>query len=182
MVDLCSEAATNVPGLRALQPGDMKLMHTWLNEPHLRPFYRQGPDPLESVEAKYLPRLDVASRTACVVASIEDQPFGYMQWYLNRSYPEYGIELLEREFGVSIDYFIGDPRYLNRGLGSMMLVALVNEIEPGLAPEDRVFCIAHADENVRAIRCTTRAGFVRASSLIENGAPITLFVRDATAT
>ena len=68
-----------------------------------------------------------------------------MQWYLNRSYPEYGIELLHREFEVSIDYFIGNPRFLGRGLGSMMLVALLNEIEPNLAPEDRVFCIAHVD-------------------------------------
>ena len=170
------------PSLRALQPGDMKVMHAWLNEPHLRPFYRQGPDPLESVKKKYLPRLDAASRTACVVASIGDQPFGYMQWYMNRSYPEYGIELLHREFGVSIDYFIGNPRFLGRGLGSMMLVALLNEIEPNLAPEDRVFCIAHVDANVRAIRCTTRAGFVLDSTFIEDGKPITLFVRDNTAT
>ena len=91
-----------------------------------------------------MPRLDAASRTACVLASIGDQPFGYMQWYLNRSYPEYGIELLHREFGVSIDYFIGDPSFLGRGLGSVMLVALLSEIEPNLAPEDRVFRIAHA--------------------------------------
>ncbi len=105
-----------------------------------------------------------------------------MQWYLNRSFPDYGAATIDVGQGVSIDYYIGEPAYLGRGLGSKMLSVLVEQAKPVLDQPDRLFCIGHANENLRTIRCSKRAGFVELKSFEEKGIASTLFTRDERAT
>ena len=109
--------------LRPLEETDFALLHDLLNEPHLRPFYMREVVSLEYVSQKYRPRVGKDHNTKCVIATQNDQPFGYMQWYVNRSYPKYGAAIIGRTDGVSIDYFIGDKFFLGRRLGSEMLRA-----------------------------------------------------------
>ena len=112
---------------------------------------------LDYVSKKFAPRLDDDHATKCVIATENEHPFGYLQWYLNRSFPDYGAAVIGRMKGVSIDYFIGDDRFIGRRLGAKMLSALVTQTLPKLEPQDRVFHIAHDNENLRAIRCTKSA-------------------------
>ncbi len=88
--------------LRPLEQTDFVLLHNWLNEPHLRPFYMREAVSLEYVSKKYTPRIGNGHATKCVIAVENEQPFGYMQWYLNSSYPEYGAAIIGRTKGVSI--------------------------------------------------------------------------------
>ena len=164
--------------LRPLEPADFELLHRWLNELHLRPFYIAEAISFEDVASKYASRVGDQHAAKGVIAAEDDQPFGYMQWYLNRSYPEYGAAIIGRTAGVTIDYLIGERRFLGRSLGSKMLKALVQLILPELDDADRVFHIGHDNENLRAIRCTQRAGFVADGEFVENGRPSTLFVRN----
>lgn len=164
--------------LRPLEQTDLARLHDWLNKPHLRPFYMREAISLEDVCEKYTPRIGDQHATKSVIASDCDHPFGYMQWYLNHSYPEYGAAVSRRLAGVSIDYFIGDERYLRRGLGSEMLNGLVRQTFPRLAPQDRIFHIGHDNRNLRAIRCTKRAGFAAVGEFVEDETHSTLFVLD----
>ena len=108
-----------------------------MNEPHLRPFYMHREISLDEVAAKFNPRLSPDHPTNCVIASDSGRAFGYMQWYLIRSFPEWA-ELIDRGAGVSIDYYIRDPDFLGRGLGSRMLMALVHHTTDLLGAGDRI--------------------------------------------
>lgn len=166
--------------LRPLEQADFVLLHNWLNRPHLRPFYMQRAVSMDYVSKKFAPRLDGDHATKCVIAAENEQPFGYMQWYLNRSFPEYGAAVIGRMDGVSIDYFIGDEGFIGRRLGASMLSALVMQTRSNLEAKDRIFHIAHGNENLRAIACTKRAGFVADREFVENETRSTLFVRNET--
>ncbi|MEM7239079.1 MAG: GNAT family N-acetyltransferase, partial [Pseudomonadota bacterium] len=157
--------------LRDLAAGDLALLTRWMQARHLRPFYVR-PDEVVSerrVTAKYTPRLGGSSTVSGMIASHGGHPFGYLQWYLNRDVAEYGRDVIGQSRGVSIDYFIGDPAMLGRGLGAAMLDALVLDLAPRLAPADRVFHLGHDVENGRAIACSGRAGFRHAAQFVEDG-------------
>jgi len=163
--------------LRPLEKSDFVTLHRWLNNPHLKPFYIQDSISFAAVMNKFSPRVGRDDKVKCVIAMEDNRRFGYMQWYLNRSFADYGAATIGRMAGVSIDYFIGDTAYLGRKLGSEMLNALVVQICPVLGAEDRIFHIAHDDENLSAIRCSTRAGFAAEEVYVENKRPSTLYVR-----
>jgi len=97
--------------------------------------------------------------THCLIAETKGGPFGYLQWYLNRSYPSHGVDLIAEPKGVSLDYFIGDPACLGRQLGSAMLSAALGPVAGTLAPDDRLFFVLHHAQNHSAIRCSELAGF-----------------------
>ena len=166
--------------LRALVEADFKLLHRWLDAPHLRPFYMRDRLSLDDVIRKFSPRIGGSHPVHCVIAEEAGAPFGYAQWYLNRDFPDYGAAVIGKDFGVSIDYFIGDAAHLGRRLGSRMLRTLVSEVTPVLSIDDQVFYIGHDDRNVRAIRCTTRAGFIACQPFVERSTQCTLYVRDET--
>ncbi len=163
--------------LRPLQKSDFATLYHWLNAPHLKPFYMCDGISLETVLKKFSPRVGGTNDVNCVIATEDGQPFGYMQWYFNRTFPDYGAATIGRMAGVSIDYFIGDARFLGRQLGTKMLNALVVQICPDLGVQDRIFHIAHDDENSAAIRCSTRAGFVADEAYVEKAKQSTLYVR-----
>ncbi len=164
--------------LRPLRQTDIALLFGWLNKPHLRPFYMRDAISREEVRKKFTPRTNDNSLVKCVIALEDDQPFGYMQWYQNRSFPDCGAAVIGRTMGVSIDYFIGDNRLLGRGLGSRMLKALTTQTATQLPSQDRSFHIGHDNRNLTAIRCTTGAGFLASGEFLEKEKPHTLYVLD----
>ena len=163
--------------LRPLQESDFVTLYHWLNAPHLKPFYMRDGISLETVLKKFSPRLGGDDEVNCVIATGNDQPFGYMQWYFNRTFPDYGAATIGRMAGISIDYFIGDVKFLGRQLGTKMLDMLVLQICPDIDAQDRIFHIAHDDDNLAAIRCSTRAGFVADEAYVEKGRQSMLYVR-----
>ncbi len=164
--------------MRPLSIHDMPLLHEWLNQPHLRPFYEREPSTLEQVVKRYACRVEDDHRTNCLIAELNGAPFGYLQWYLNRSFPEYGIDIIGMSDGISFDYYIGDPAVLGQNLGTTMLSAAVEHVKPLARSEDHLFCVGHRPENTTAIRCSQRAGFTYRKDFTEDGLPHALYVRD----
>lgn len=166
--------------LRDLVSDDLPMLTRWRNAPHLRPFYVKPGERIseQGVRAKYAPRLAGASVVRSMIACRDDRPFGHLQWYLNRDLPAYGAAVIAREHGVSIDYFIGEPSMLGRGLGAAMLGALVVRTAPLVEAEDRVFYVGHDVENSRAIACSRRAGFREDGRYVEDARDCLLFVRE----
>lgn len=155
--------------------GDLETLHHWLNLSHLKPFYTQEPVSTEEVRSKYRPRVESGHPTRCKIVCAGAVPFGYCQWYLNQDYPDYGASVIGKSFGFSVDYFIGEPNYLGKGLGSAMLKLLIDQIFPLLSDKDQLACIGHDDRNRLAIRCTMRAGFKKDRHFVEDGVPSTLY-------
>ncbi len=162
--------------LRPLNQSDLKLLHKWLNEPHMFPFFTSIPLSQDQIKKKYGPRLLKNHEVNCLIAIKDGHPFGYGQWYFNQDFPEYSA-IIKFETGISIDYFIGEPRFLGLNLGSQLLKTLVQQSARELEPEDHIFCIGHDDRNSTAIRCTKRAGFTAEKAFVEDGNPSTLFVK-----
>jgi len=163
--------------LRPLQNSDFVTLFHWLNAPHLKPFYMRDGISLETVLKKFSPRVGLPHDVKCVIATENGQPFGYMQWYFNRTFPDYGAATIGRMAGVSIDYFIGDATFLGRQLGSKMLDALVVQTCSEISVPDRIFHIAHDDDNLAAIRCSMGAGFSAVEAYVEKGKQSMLYVR-----
>ncbi|MBX3578901.1 MAG: GNAT family N-acetyltransferase [Rhizobiaceae bacterium] len=168
----------NQVGLRRLRRSDITLLSAWLNAPHLRPFYMQEPIAPDEVVAKFLPRIGGRHRVRCIVAECGGRPFGYLQWYYNRSYPADSAAAAGEPDGVSIDYYIGDPGFLGQGLGSEMLLACRSDLDTRLAGRHRLIFIQHDDRNEAARRCTESAGFQQVRGFRSGARDCTLYRAD----
>ena len=170
--------STPVVQLIPLSISDLNLLHTWLNRAHLRPYYMQRAISASEVRRKFTPRLSGTDPCRSLIAKISDVPFGYIQWYLNASFPDYGTATIGETDGVSFDYFIGEAAYLSKGLGPAMLNAAVRLVSTEVDDKDRIFFVGHQKENMKAISCSQRAGFVYWKAFLENGVPSALYRRD----
>lgn len=171
---------TDTLTIRPLAEADLPLLFSWLNEGHLRPYYQRKPISIRDVEEKYLPRLSPDHPTHCLIAEANACPFGYLQWYFNRDFPEYGIDILAEPNGVSLDYFIGDPDYLGRRLGDRMLRAAIASFGQNIAAEDALCFVGHHRNNRSAISCSKRAGFTFRKHFIEEDEEHVLLTRGMT--
>lgn len=157
----------------------LPLLHKWLNEPHLKPFYMQEDMTADEVSTKFKPRLSGDHPCRSLIFNYQGEPFGYLQWYLNRSFPEYGVALLDEPDGVSFDYFIGNTKYLGQGLGPIMLRKAIMTVSPQIALRDQTFFVLHQIENHKAVNCSERAGFSLQRSVEDDGKASALYSRKA---
>ncbi len=153
------------------------MLHVWMNAEHLKPFYMQEPISMEEIKTKFTPRVDGADSVSCLIVSHEDSAFGYVQWYLNEAFPDYGVASLGINSGISFDYFIGSTEHLGVGLGSKMLNCAAGSVLPLLDLEDQKIYVIHSNQNKVAIHCSKQAGFIEFSKMIYNDEPSTVFVR-----
>jgi hypothetical protein len=58
-----------------------------------------------------------------------------------------------------MDLFIGEPDYVGKGWGRLIIVRFLNEIAFPMFPEEEVCWILHDKMNKRAIRASRAAGF-----------------------
>jgi aminoglycoside 6'-N-acetyltransferase len=160
---------------RALQEEDLSLLHGWLNQEHLRPFYQRTKVDLDSVVARYRPRLAPSSPTHCHLALLDGHPVGNLQCYRNADHSEYAAVIGTTD-GVSVDFFLGQTDLVGRGLGRKMLAAYLNQIVAVLYPDQARVYVCHTMANVRAIRCSHAVGFRHLRDVVEDGAPSVLMV------
>ncbi|ARO24132.1 GNAT family N-acetyltransferase [Rhizobium sp. S9] len=153
---------------RSLTEADFPMLCEWLNSPHMRAHYQKTPITIEEVQRKYSERLSPSHPTHCHIACYNGEPFGKLQCYLLRDYPEFASEMGEHD-GVAVDLFIGDVQFIGRGLGKAMLRSYVLNVVPSLFPQDCKCFICHAKENKIAIRGSLSAGFLPYRDVIEGG-------------
>ncbi len=150
-----------LPTLRQLARGDLPLLAAWLRQAHVARWWDHATTP-EAVEADFGPGIDGTEPVEQLVACLPGRPFGFVQRYGLGAYPEYRAELAQwiavPADAFAIDYFVGEPGLLRRGLGTAMVRAAVAALWQE-APRASSVVVAVNAANLASWRTLERAGF-----------------------
>jgi len=160
--------------LRPMTADDLPLLHAWLAREHVRAWWGdERLDTLDSVAAKYLPRILAEDHVTPWIAMLGARPIGYCQSYVvagDDFWPD------ETDPGArGCDQFIGEGELLGRGLGTELVCRLVDTIL-----RDPSVTTIQADPspgNARAIRCYEKAGFRPLRRVTTPDGPALLMIR-----
>lgn len=147
--------------LRLMTELDLSMLHDWLNRPHIVEWWggEEARPTLNEVLEHYLPRVMAQESVTPYIAMLGQEPIGYAQSYVALGSGD-GWWEDETDPGVrGIDLFLANPRQLNKGLGTMLVRALVEHLFAD--PAVTKIQTDPAPNNHRAIRCYEKAGFVR---------------------
>ena len=144
---------------RKLTLQDLPLLQQWLNQPYVHEWYdKDKQNTLEEVTKRYAPKIKGEKPTDCYFVLYEDKPVAYIHTYKVNDWPELGNYVDCDDYTASVDLFIGDPSFMGKGFGSIMLKKFVREIV-FLNDEINTCMIGPEPNNKRAIRAYEKAGF-----------------------
>ncbi len=146
----------------ALQAADLSMLGDWLSRPHVERWWREPSDPA-SVEQNYRPMLDGSDRTQGFVVRFRGRPIGFVQRYLIDDDPHWReavTSAIGEEGGIGIDYLIGEPNLVGKGLGRQMISEFVLDSWRNYPSEDRVV-VALQQENIASWKALEASGFQR---------------------
>jgi aminoglycoside 6'-N-acetyltransferase Ib len=160
---------------KRMAESELALLTEWLNRPHVAKWWGAGAT-LESVRAKYLPRLAEVSTVDPYFAYLGNEPIGYIQSYVAVETSD-GWWAGQHDPSVrGIDQFLADAERLGQGLGTRM----VREFAELLFRDPAVSKIQvdPAPTNARAIRCYEKAGFRNAGTITTPDGAAILMILD----
>jgi aminoglycoside 6'-N-acetyltransferase len=141
---------------------DLPLLLQWLGEPHVREWWRDEPSDLAGVEAKYGAGIDGEDPTELFVIAELGRPIGMIQRYLMADEPEWSHAfegIVDVTDAAGIDYLIGVPDAVGRGLGTAAIAAFVPLVFQWRPVQSIVVSVQQA--NPASWRCLERVGFAR---------------------
>ncbi|MEU6762664.1 GNAT family N-acetyltransferase [Streptomyces sp. NPDC046853] len=113
---------------RRLTEADFPLLRRWLEQPHVARWWNHETSP-EAVARDFGRAARGEEPSEDLLVLLDGEPFGLVQRSRFADYPEYGDELADQaeipRGAVTIDYLIGDPLRVGRGLGTRMIRAIV---------------------------------------------------------
>jgi len=155
-------SASEIPvTLRLMTEDDLPMLHEWLNRPHIVEWWggEEERPTLDEVRQHYLPRVMAEESVTPYIAMLGEEPIGYAQSYVALGSGG-GWWESETDPGVrGIDQSLADPTQLNKGLGTKLVRALVEQLFAD--PAVTAIQTDPAPSNHRAIRCYEKAGFVQ---------------------
>jgi aminoglycoside 6'-N-acetyltransferase len=147
---------------RELQRDDLPLLFGWLREPHVAEWWRDVPADLDAVEAEYGPCIDGDDPTELHVVEVDGWSVGMIQRYLITDEPDWRPAfdgICDVTNAAGIDYLIGDPRQIGKGIGTAAVAAYVSRVF-GWRPVDSI--VVTVDQaNVGSWRILEKSGFAR---------------------
>lgn len=145
--------------LRPMTAQDLPLLHDWLHRPHIVRWWGGVRPSWAEVQAQYHPQALAAERVTPWIGLLDGVPFAYAQSYVAMGAGD-GWWAHETDPGVrGIDQSIADAALLGRGLGTLLVRALVAQLFGD--PQVSAVQTDPAPDNARAIRCYEKAGFER---------------------
>lgn len=110
--------------LRPFYDNDIALFGQWLEASHVKPWYEHPEHWLHELNN----RQGEFSFITHLIAEVEGNPIGFCQYYDMFHGQEHEDWLKVDEPGVmySIDYLIGEPEYLHKGLGQKMISKMLD--------------------------------------------------------
>lgn len=148
------------PALIAFQPlreQDIPLVYRWRCLPHVRRWWRD--EPYDAIAVKLTRRARGAESVACFLMLYGAAPIGYIHTYRVSDFPDDAARVGPvGENAAGVDLFIGDVRYLHRGLGAPIIRAFLRAVVFADPTVDS--CLIGPDPaNTVAIRAYAKAGF-----------------------
>jgi aminoglycoside 6'-N-acetyltransferase len=121
--------------LRPMQADDLVDLERWLGEPHVARWWRHTTpaEEFQKLSARVAGTRDPAIRMLTILergsgAAGAVARIGWCQWYPCGALPPGPAALGARAGDCGIDYAIGEPAAIGRGLGIQLIAALVAEI------------------------------------------------------
>jgi aminoglycoside 6'-N-acetyltransferase len=115
--------------LRPMTEANLPAIEAWLALPHVARWWT--PDTTaEAVLADYRSRINGEADTATVMLTVvqDDTVIGWCQWYRWADDPAEAAAMEALDGEVGIDYAIGEPSRVGRGIGTELIAALVAEV------------------------------------------------------
>jgi len=141
---------------RSLRTTDFDLLVDWFADPVVARWWNQ-PAELDSVAAKYLPRIDgTGDPTSMWIAEVDGDAAGLVQQYRHSDYSAHDAAVGVSN-AVGIDYLLGS-RHRGRGLGGRILRAF-SQLALTQQPDADVCVATPAIDNVASRAALERAGF-----------------------
>jgi aminoglycoside 6'-N-acetyltransferase len=148
--------------LRPMRRDDLPLLLGWFGQPHVSEWWRDEPADLAGVEAEYGACIDGDDPTELFVIEADGRSVGMIQRYLFADEPEWAAaftDIVDVTDAAGIDYLIGDPGAIGRGLGSATITrfaAMVFDWRPV-----RSIVVTVQQTNPASWRVLEKAGFDR---------------------
>jgi RimJ/RimL family protein N-acetyltransferase len=156
--------------------GDLRLMHEWLQRPHVRRWWREG-ETFEEVLAGYAPAIEGSDPTDLYIVLLEGREVGFIETYLVDDHPAYAALTGVGEGTAGVDLFIAERALTGKGVGSELLRRFVSQVVFAKTTTRR--CVAGPEiANVASIRAFEKAGFHRVREFVEDGNPSLLLQLD----
>lgn len=154
-----------------MEEGDLPMLHEWLNRPHIVEWWggEEARPSLADVYEQYLPKVLAEKNVTPYIAMLGKEPIGYAQSYIALGSGD-GWWEDETDAGVrGIDQSLSNPEHLGRGLGTKLVLALVQRLF-----SDPLVTKIQTDpspRNLRAIRCYEKAGFRQVRRIVTPDGP-----------
>jgi RimJ/RimL family protein N-acetyltransferase len=147
-----------VVALRPMTRADLRDVVRWRRQPHVAKWFDTGTVPTDAeIEGRYLPRITGDEPTRMFVVEANGRSVGMLQDYLISDHPEFAVLTPDPE-AVGVDYLIGEPTWLGRGVGTGMLRRWFDVAHAGYP--SAATCFAAPDHrNVASRRLLLRVGF-----------------------
>ncbi|EKF73508.1 aminoglycoside N6'-acetyltransferase [Alcanivorax hongdengensis A-11-3] len=145
-------------GFAPLTEEDLPALHRWLAQPHVVQWWGP-PRSLEETLRDYNPASRCAGGPAYFLIELDGQAMGFIQRYAPVEHHHEGWWQQIQDPGVrGVDVFLARPEWLGRGLGTRVLRSF-----SALLFRDPAVTAVIADpapDNLCAVRCFIRAGFL----------------------
>jgi len=109
-----------------LERANLPLLARWQGQPHVARWWGPAPD-LAALEKEHGPGIDGEDPTQVFMTELEGTPVGLIQRYRNRDHPHWDQQIQVPD-AASIDYYIGEPDLIGRGLGPTIIAAFVEQL------------------------------------------------------
>lgn len=139
--------------LRPFADADLPTLAAWLAQPHVEPWFTPAEDWLTEVRGRRERYAFIRHR----ILMVDGQAVGFGQHYPYAAGGEHWQGDLPFAGTYSIDYLIGDPRYLRRGLGTRAVRLLAGEVFA--QPDAQRVIVQLEAENTASCRTLRAAGF-----------------------
>lgn len=110
--------------LRPMEPGHLTLVERWLGTPHVARWYLAGSS-LAAELSDIRGSIDGGDDVRLLVVLHEEEPIGWCQWYPCGIDPAWAADVGAGPGDCGIDYAIGEPERVGRGVGTELVAALV---------------------------------------------------------
>jgi RimJ/RimL family protein N-acetyltransferase len=144
---------------RRLEEKDLPLMHRWLNTPHVSEWWNIDGNhrpSLEEVVQHYSPRIKGKEPVDVYLIIYDDKPIGMIQSYKLDDFHQVEFKLKQNCGGI--DIFIGEEKFIHRGLGSRIMRKFLKDNV--FTDYDVPCCIVDPEpKNKAAIKAYSKTGF-----------------------